>query len=86
MPGLAPGYQVVQWSADSRGVYVYSLRERPHRTFLVDLETGEKRLWKELSLDEDVQRIRLRLTPDGRFYVYTKLTSLSELYLVEGLR
>jgi Tol biopolymer transport system component len=86
VPGLAPGYQVVQWSADSRGVYVYSMRERPARIFLLDLETGQTRLWKEIPLDEEVLRIVLRLTPDGRFYVYKRITSTAELYLVEGLR
>ncbi len=54
--------------------------------FLLDLETGQKRLWKEFPLDESVGFVRVRVTPDGRFYVYGAVKGLSELYLVEGLR
>ncbi len=86
VPGVAPDDRVIQWSADSRSVYVYSGRERPLRLFLLDLETGQKRLWKEFPLDESAGPVRLRVTPDGRSYVYRTSVTLSELYLVEGLR
>jgi len=86
LPGLARADRVVQWSADSRSVYVYSPRERPLKVFLLDLGTGRKRLWKELPLDESEGRIRVRVTPDGRFYVYGTTAVRSELYLVDALR
>ncbi|HEX7254288.1 MAG TPA: protein kinase [Thermoanaerobaculia bacterium] len=86
VPGVQPGDRVIQWSADSRSVYVYSPQERPLKVFLLDLETGRKRLWKEFSLDESAGFARVRVTPDGRYYVYGARTTFSELYLVEGLR
>ncbi len=86
VPGMARANRVVQWSADSRSVYVYSPRERPLKVFLLDLETGQKRLWKEYPLDESEGRIRVRVTPDGRFYVYGTTATRSELYLVDALR
>jgi len=86
VPGVERADRVVQWSADSRSVYVFSPRERPLKVFLLDLETGQKRLWKELPLDESVGRIRVRVTPDGRFYVYGTTDVRSELYLVDALR
>ena len=86
VPGMARGDRVVQWSADSRSVYFYSPRERPLKVFLLDLETGQKRMWKELPLDESVGRIQVRVTPDGRFYVYGTTAARSELYLVDALR
>ena len=36
--------------------------------------------------DESAGGLRMRITPDGRFYVYGARAALSELYLVEGLR
>ena len=86
VPGVARADRVIQWSADSRSVYIFSPRERPLKVFLLDLATGQKRLWKELPLDESVGRIRVRVTPDGRFYVYGTTATRSELYLVDALR
>jgi Tol biopolymer transport system component len=86
VPGAERADRVIQWSADSRSVYVFSPRERPLKVFLLDLETGQKRLWKELPLDESVGRIRVRVTPDGRFYAYGTTDFRSELYLVDALR
>ena len=85
VPGVASGDRVIQWSADSRGVYVHSAQERPLRVFLLDLETGQKRLWREFPLDESAGRVRVRVTPDGRSYVYGTIVTVGELYLVEGL-
>jgi eukaryotic-like serine/threonine-protein kinase len=86
VPGFASGERVAQWSADSHGIYVYDMRAQPLRIFLLDLETGQKRLWKEIPLDEMVRGVRARVTPDGRFYVYSSRTSLADLYVVDGLR
>jgi len=86
VPGMARADRVVQWSTDSRSVYVYGPRERPSKVFLLDLETGQKRLWKELPVGESEGRIQVRVTPDGRFYVYGTTGVRSELYLVDALR
>ena len=86
VPGVARGDRIVQWSGDSRSVYVYSPRERPSKVFLLDVETGQKRLWKEIPVNESEGRIQVRVTPDGRFYVYGTTAVRSELYLVDALR
>ncbi len=86
VPGFAPGDRFIQWTADSRGAYVYADRDRPLKVFLLDLETGQKRLWKEIPVDDTAGRVRVRVTPDGRFYVYGVTDTVGELYLVEGLR
>ncbi len=86
VPGVARADRVVQWSADSRSVYTFSPRARPLKVFLLDLETGQKRLWKEFPLDESDGSIRVRVTPDGRFYAYGTTATRSELYLVDALR
>jgi eukaryotic-like serine/threonine-protein kinase len=83
----APRDRVVQWSADSRSVYVYRLGlGRPLRVDLYDVETGKRRPWKEIPVDESMRGVRIRLTPDGRAYIYGAGSVFSELYLVDGLR
>jgi Tol biopolymer transport system component len=88
VPGLAPqeGDRVVQWSSDSRAVYAYRVGERPMRVWLVDIESGRRRPWKEIAVDDALGGVQLRVTPDGKTWLYAGRRILSELYLVEGLR
>ena len=83
--GLAPGERIVQWSPDARGVYVYRAADRPVRISIVDVETGKRRPWKEISIDRSVGLL-LRINPTGNAWAYWGRRILSELYLVEGLR
>ncbi len=85
--GLAPpDDRVIQWSSDSGSLYVYRLGERPVKVSLLDLGTGQKRLWKEIAVEDSLGGLQVRVTPDGKTWVYTGRRALSELYLVEGLR
>ncbi|MEX0878666.1 MAG: protein kinase [Thermoanaerobaculia bacterium] len=85
--GLAPSDdRVIQWSSDSGSLYVYRLGERPVKVSLLDLGTGQKRLWKEIAVEDSLGGLQVRVTPDGKTWVYTGRRALSELYLVEGLR
>jgi hypothetical protein len=87
VPGLAsPGDRVIQWSGDSRALYVYRLVERPLKIWLLDVETGQKRLWKEIEAEQPFGGRYVRVTPDGNAWVYSAGHILSELYVVEGLR
>ena len=81
--GLSQEDVVEQWTADGRSLYV--LRPgSPARAFLVDVETGQRQLWKEIEHPGGLRH--LRVTPDGGTYVYAVFRAVSELYLVEGLR
>jgi eukaryotic-like serine/threonine-protein kinase len=87
LPGLVAGRdQVNQWSADSRSVYLYSVETRPLQVELFDVDTGKRRPWRQIPVESAAGGIRLRITPDGRFYAYRSQGTFSELYLVEGLR
>jgi eukaryotic-like serine/threonine-protein kinase len=89
VPGLSdPGDRVVQWSADGRSLYVHSPRESRSKIWLADVETGQKRLWKEIPVEEGLGLggIRVHVTPDGKTWVVSGEKTLSELYVVEGLR
>ena len=80
--GSEKGEVPIQWSADGHAVYVTRLGEP--QVWLVDVTTGQKRLWRQIR-PEDPFFFRLRITPDGGAYVYTTDRFLSELYVVEGL-
>jgi eukaryotic-like serine/threonine-protein kinase len=86
LPGVSPGERVAQWSADSRSVYVYRASDRPVKVSIVDVETGQRRLWKEIPVDRSLLMLQVRITPAGNAWAYWSRRILSELYLVEGLR
>ncbi len=85
--GLEAGDHPIQWSRDRRGVYVFRAG-RPVSVWLLNMETGERRLWKEIHQSNQGfdTAVIVRMTPDGRSYAYSWNRNLSELYLVDGLR
>jgi eukaryotic-like serine/threonine-protein kinase len=87
LPDLSPPVdRAIQWTADSRSLYVHSVIGRPLAVELCDVQTGKRKLWKQLPLENPNFQLRVRVTPDGRAYVYGSRAVFSELYLVEGLR
>ncbi len=81
-----PGERIAQWSPDSRALYVYRVGERPARVWLHDVDSGQRRLFKEFPIDEGLGFFQFRVTPDGGTWAFGGRQVLSELYLVEGLR
>jgi hypothetical protein len=70
-------------------LYVYRFGKIPAKVFQLNLSTGERKPWKELvpSDDAGIDTIRgLELAFDGNSYVYGYVRTLSDLYLVGGLK
>jgi Tol biopolymer transport system component len=87
VPALSPpADRIVQWSLDSRQLYVYRRGERPARVWLYEVATGRRQLWKEIPFDASIEGIHVRVTPDGRAWTYGGPRVLGELYVVDGLR
>jgi hypothetical protein len=93
--GLAPRDLPLRWSSDGRVLYVLErsangqTAQLPARVFRLDTGTHERTLWKTFAPADSagLRSIGLVLpTPDGRYYVYDYQRSLSELFLVAGLR
>ncbi|HKF41849.1 MAG TPA: protein kinase [Thermoanaerobaculia bacterium] len=83
--GLEPGDRPFQWTSDGRSLYVYR-QAVPVKVWLVDPTTGARRLFKELTPAEPVEKVLyLFITPDGQSYVYGHRRFLSSLYAIEGL-
>ncbi len=89
VPGTEPDEAPTGWSADGRSIYVFRFGEIPAKLFEVELSTGKRKLWKELVPADaaGIDTIRgITITPDARAYIYGYIRTLSDLYLVEGLK
>ncbi len=87
--GLEPGEVPVAWTPDGRSLYVYRGGDLPSKVYRLDVESGNRTLWKEL-MPPDPSGVEfvgpVLPTPDGTSYVYGYRRLLSDLYLVEGLQ
>jgi Tol biopolymer transport system component len=91
IPGLEQGDQPIRFSADGRQLFIRYGRqdESKARIALLDLATGRKQPWKVLSPADPAGVTALDyvfVTPDGGGYVYNYFRTLSDLFLVEGLK
>jgi len=87
VPALSDADVLVQWSDDGRSVLAYRRAELPYRLERVDLTTGSRNLFKELSPAERTGLLSLReifVTKDLRSYAYTAYYQVSSLFVSEG--
>jgi Tol biopolymer transport system component len=88
--GIEPGDEIVQWRADGRSLFVIQRAELPARVSLVDIENGDRTLWKEIAPADRAGVAgtinTIVVNPDGSAYAYRYVRILSELYLADGLR
>ena len=84
---------LLQWSSDGRSLFVRGAGDLVLRIYKLDLASGRRELWKELRPPDPAPLIgvaldpgQVRITPDGKYYVYTSWTQVAELFLAEGLR
>jgi Tol biopolymer transport system component len=92
-PGRAPGIEAgdgpICWSRDGRSLYVRDRARVPVRLFRVDLATGRRELWTELSPYDTsgfVGVFSIRAAPEAGAYAYTYGRVLSDLYLASGIQ
>jgi eukaryotic-like serine/threonine-protein kinase len=89
IPGFNQGEQPITWSGDGRSLYIYQPGELPARVYRLDLQSGQRTLWKELipSDPAGVENIGpILMTPDAKTCVFGYHRMLADLYLVEGLK
>jgi eukaryotic-like serine/threonine-protein kinase len=89
IPGLNPGEQPITFGADGRSLYIYQPGELPARVYRLDVQTGQRTLWKELMPYDPagVENIGpILMTPDAKTCVFGYHRMLADLYLVEGLK
>jgi len=89
VPGFQVGEEPIEWSADGKSLYIYRPGEFPAKVVLLDLATGKRTPWRSLAPADPagVSQIGpILITPDGKSYIYGYHRTLSDLYLVEGLK
>ena len=87
--GLAVGEVPVRIGDGGRALYAYDASVMPARIFRLDLSTGVRTAVKSLMPSDPAGVIRISpviLTPDLKAYAYSYRRTLSDLYVVEGLR
>ena len=85
--GALPTEYPVGWSGDGRSVFMNTPSTVPMRIVRVDLATGTRSLWKELTPSQaaGLRLGQVVLTPDGRSIVYSYSALLSSLYVAKGI-
>ncbi len=85
--GLEAEERPIQWSADGLSLYVHKGSDVLGKVWLLELSTAKRRLFREIRPAEPAHKLEaLLLTRDGKSYVYSASPTLSELFVVEGLR
>jgi Tol biopolymer transport system component len=88
-PGLTQDDWPVQWSLDGRAIYTSEAGSYPLNVSLVNVDTGQRTSWKQIAPSDPAGVLsvdNLRITPDGKNYVYSTRRVLSDLFLVKGLK
>ncbi len=88
IPGLLPA-ESFAWTSDPRFMYVYQWKQAPIKIYRLNIVTGQRQLAKELNPSDTTglcDLSEIRLSADGRAYVYGYTRLLSDLYLVAGLQ
>jgi eukaryotic-like serine/threonine-protein kinase len=86
---LEPGESVIQWSQDSRYLFLRKLRGPASITIdRLDVFSGGRAPWKELKTPDSVgvQIGQVVITPNGNSYAYSFQRDISTLFLAQGIR
>src|SRR5207249_11892165 len=85
-----PTFEIsIRWNGDGRSLFIFRGQEMPAKLYRCDVSTQQREPWKELMPSEPAgvsMTNFVALTPDGKSYAFTYERTLSDLYLVEGLK
>jgi hypothetical protein len=93
-PRLVPGDEPIGWSGDGRALFFARAHGLTVDVQRLDLATGRGTLLRTLANPDPAGASRpgtgptqgVRVTPDGKYYAYSFIRTLSDLYLVAGLK
>ncbi|MGA8312405.1 MAG: hypothetical protein WB755_20410, partial [Terriglobales bacterium] len=91
IPGLDSNYYVTGWSPDGRSVYALSSRrgDKAAKVSQVNTETGKMELWRTFGAEVGAAGAGVGgplLSNDGTAYAYVYSRTLSQAYVVTGLK
>jgi eukaryotic-like serine/threonine-protein kinase len=82
-------YDVANWSADSKALYVYDSSQMPLKVYRLNIATGDVSLLRELTPKDRAGVIRISpvvTDTHASQFAYSYFQTLSVLYVVSGLR
>jgi len=85
----APGDEPLQWSADSRFVFICPVNDIPGKIDRLDVASGHRELWKSFGPSDlaGVQRFqRVAMALGGASFVYSTERVFCTLFVIDGLR
>jgi hypothetical protein len=88
VPGLESTDLPLQFDRDGGHIYVQAGQTIPSPVYQVDIVTGERTLWLELSPGDAAGVFavdRVRISADGGAYIYSIRREVSSLEIVDGL-
>jgi WD40 repeat protein len=80
--------RTMDWSEDGSALFTFSRGELPAKVWRIDLATGERKVWREISPPDrtGVEGVAsIRMTADASTFAYSYYQRLSALFVVEGL-
>src|SRR5271168_1027454 len=91
IPGLESKDSIIGWTLDGGSVYVAPLKRgaKAVQVYLANIETGKMEPWKSFGAEMGAQGAALvapHLSSDGTAYAYLYVRTLSEAYVVTGLK
>ena len=88
VPNVESGYELAQWSADSKALYVYRSGDVPLKIQRLDVATGKMKLARELfpaDLGGVVSIGPVITNLDASEFAYSYFQTLSVLYIISGV-
>jgi eukaryotic-like serine/threonine-protein kinase len=88
-PGLESTDRLIRWSADGRALFFMRYTGLTAEVHRLELATGRKKLLWKLAARDPVGAYRphvVALSADGKSYAHSFQITLSDLYLVDGLK
>jgi WD40 repeat protein len=89
IPGILEDEDPVGWTPDGKLIYVYKRGLYPARIFRLDVASGNRELWKELTPPDPAGISNVAppaIAADGKTYAYSYNRILSDLFLAEGIK
>ena len=89
LDGVPASMEVIRFTPDGRFLYLKENFGRSVRIHRVEIETERRELWKTITPPDPAgldSIYAIQISDDGGSYYYTFYRTVSDLYLVEGLR
>ena len=89
VPGAQLNEVPTAWTPDGKSVFMMATGQIPTDVSRLELETGKRSPWKAIEPADSagINTIgRVQMSADNKSYIYSYVRTLSDLYLVQGLK